>query len=282
MTDSIKCQVHGYTRHADCPGCPDDAPPAQTSKQRCMVIPIATEREERQGCELLRQAGVKYWVADLPIERVGPIMRLAIRPVETTAQRWGDCDCGKPKTFEEYQLKENHLAGCKALRGESPVETNGNIIELIDTFGAAMTDCGLADRASPGYDDIALAADRARDALIEAVGAGSPEPTGLTEAEQLLKAWADPLPPNGRLYWTHVELAREYFKRRSSLQAAERCAVCDHIEALHDQATTASHPFTPVQSETAETFRQGIDRIRKELRAVPDETLDRSKPESQL
>lgn len=37
----------------------------------------------------------------------------------------------------------------------------------------------------------------------------------LTEAEKLLQAWADPLPPNGRLYWEHVNKAREYFKGRA-------------------------------------------------------------------
>lgn len=36
----------------------------------------------------------------------------------------------------------------------------------------------------------------------------------LTEAETLLRAWSDPLPPNGELYWQHVEKAREYFRRR--------------------------------------------------------------------
>lgn len=38
----------------------------------------------------------------------------------------------------------------------------------------------------------------------------------LTDAERLLQAWADPLPPNGALYWQHVEKAREYFRRRGS------------------------------------------------------------------
>jgi hypothetical protein len=43
-------------------------------------------------------------------------------PRETTSKPpcWGDCDCGKPKTFEEYTFKENHGVGCKALRGEMP------------------------------------------------------------------------------------------------------------------------------------------------------------------
>lgn len=29
-------------------------------------------------------------------------------------------------------------------------------------------------------------------------------------------------------------------------EEAQRCAVCDHTKALHDQADTASHPFTPI------------------------------------
>ena len=38
----------------------------------------------------------------------------------------------------------------------------------------------------------------------------------LTEAEQLLQAWADPLPPNGDLYWVQVDKARKYFKHRGA------------------------------------------------------------------
>jgi hypothetical protein len=37
----------------------------------------------------------------------------------------------------------------------------------------------------------------------------------LSEAETLLQAWADLLPPNGQLYWEHVGKARDYFKRRA-------------------------------------------------------------------
>lgn len=46
------------------------------------------------------------------------------------------------------------------------------------------------------------------------------EPEALTEAEQLLQAWADLLPPNGNLYWVHIEKARDYFKRRSAKEAS--------------------------------------------------------------
>ena len=48
----------------------------------------------------------------------------ALRPDETSQKptRWGDCDCGKPKSSDEYMFKKNHEVGCKALRGEMPSE----------------------------------------------------------------------------------------------------------------------------------------------------------------
>lgn len=54
-------------------------------------------------------------------------------------------------------------------------------------------------------------------------------PNELTEAERLLQAWADLLPPNGDLYWVHVEKAREYFKHRGCAQeTTERPHVVNH------------------------------------------------------
>lgn len=49
-------------------------------------------------------------------------------------------------------------------------------------------------------------------------GFGDPEPPNgdLTEAEQLLHAWASLLPPDGKLYFQHVEKARAYFQRRGA------------------------------------------------------------------
>jgi hypothetical protein len=44
----------------------------------------------------------------------------------------------------------------------------------------------------------------------------------LTEAEQLLSAWADLLPPNGSLYFKHTKMAREYFARRAVKSTTER------------------------------------------------------------
>jgi len=49
------------------------------------------------------------------------------------------------------------------------------------------------------------------------------EPEALTESEQLLQAWADPLPPNGDLYWVHVDKARKYFKHRGAKETSELC-----------------------------------------------------------
>jgi hypothetical protein len=62
--------------------------------------------------------------------------------------------------------------------------------------------------------------DRVREFAREAAIGNKPPahetPEQLTDAEKLLQAWADPLPPNGRLYWAHVEKAREYFKQRTA------------------------------------------------------------------
>lgn len=83
-------------------------------------------------------------------------------------------------------------------------------------------DTALVERAR-----LPLVAQHLRLAILLLRGTSAVETTTeLTEAEKLLQAWADPLPPNGRLYWQHVEKAREYFKGRSPVKAsAFRCPV---------------------------------------------------------
>ena len=46
-----------------------------------------------------------------------------------------------------------------------------------------------------------------------------PECDSCAMLRELLRPWADSLPPNGDLYWHHVELARAYFARAG--QAAD-------------------------------------------------------------
>lgn len=69
----------------------------------------------------------------------------------------------------------------------------------------------------------------------------------LTEAEKLLQAWADPLPPNGKLYWDHVHKAREYFKGRAVKSGAEstRCSFCGETKIHGPKCGYAGSPVAP-------------------------------------
>jgi len=118
------------------------------------------------------------------------------------------------------------------------------------------------DTEDGGEASVTLTAQEATDLMLWlqcALGGSHETSAPLTEAETLLQAWADPLPPNGRLYWDHVEKAREYFRRRE-VKASERrfhangtywsgvptvdlkCDFCGLSITEHDPRTHACRP----------------------------------------
>lgn len=95
------------------------------------------------------------------------------------------------------------------------------------------------------------------------------EPQALTEAEQLLQAWADLLPPNGNLYWVHIEKARDYFKRRSAKETSAPLPPEVLANALQDVVHVDDGPVRAGRSvkatdEVRATYNATVDDLNEE------------------
>lgn len=98
--------------------------------------------------------------------------------------------------------------------------------------------------------------------------ASEPPDAVLTEAERLLQAWASPLPPNGTLYWVHVERAREYFKGRCDLCKGTGSSILNNSFVPCPNCTAVTKSAAPELDAMHDALR-AADRIANETSDCP-------------